>query len=497
MKPLRLAIVHYHLRRGGVASVIARAAAALDERAVRLIVLSGEAPGDACPFASRVRVVEGLAYNDAGGGGKGEKPLADRMEEAAGDALGGPPDVWHVHNHALGKNPALTRAVRCLADRGRALLLHIHDFAEDGRPANYRRLADALSGGDAAALSRWLYPSASHVHYALLNDRDVRILRAAGIPGDRVHFLPNPAASGDEAGEKVGEPPPPWRGGERLFLYPTRAIRRKNLGEFLLWAAMAPRDGGDRFATTLAPRNPEQRRFYLPWTALAERLRLPVALAVNEGRNAPLADLVRPAFALATTSVAEGFGLAFLEPWLFGRPVVGRNLPEVTGGLRAAGVDLSALYDELDVPVDWIGLDFLRRRAAAALARYLAAYGRACTAADVDRAIGAWVRRGKVDFGRLDEPLQRQVIERVCDSPSAAREIEPPALAANHADNDHVTANRRVIRGEFGLERYGRRLLELYAVLRAAGHGPVEDGPAAEILEQFLDPARFTLLRTS
>ena len=33
---------------------------------------------------------------------------------------------------------------------------------------------------------------------------------------------------------------------------------------------------------------------------------------------------------LVTTSVAEGFGLAFLEPWLFGKGLLGRNLPEIT-----------------------------------------------------------------------------------------------------------------------------------------------------------------------
>ncbi len=495
MKPIRLAIVHYHLRRGGVASIIARAIAALDEHAVSLVVLSGEAPDDTCTFASRVRVIDELAYsadNESGGGNSRE--LADRMEEEAQDALGGPADIWHIHNHALGKNPVVTRAVRCLADRGRALLLHIHDFVEDGRPANYRRLADALGDGDATALSRWLYPSAPHVHYALLNDRDVRILRAAGIRGDRVHLLPNPAASGDDI---APPPPPPPPGAERLFLYSTRAIRRKNLGEFLLWAAMAPPDGGDRFATTLAPRNPEQRRFYLPWAALAERLRLPVALAINEGRDAPLADLTGPAFALATTSIAEGFGLAFLEPWLLGRPVVGRNLPEVTGGLRDAGVDLSSLYDRLDVPVDWIGLDILRLHATTALEKYLAAYGRPCAGADVERAIAAWVRGDKVDFGRLDEPLQQQVIERVSGSPSAAGEIEPATLAASTPDVDRVAANHRVISREFGLQQYGHRMMDVYTALRAAGDGPVEDGPAVEVLEQFLDPARFMLLRTS
>ncbi len=61
--------------------------------------------------------------------------------------------------------------------------------------------------------------------------------------------------------------------------------------------------------------------------------------------------MIAKADALITTSVAEGFGLAFLEPWLASKPLVGRNLPEITADFAEHGLDLSALYNCLPVPL--------------------------------------------------------------------------------------------------------------------------------------------------
>ena len=61
--------------------------------------------------------------------------------------------------------------------------------------------------------------------------------------------------------------------------------------------------------------------------------------------------------ALVTTSIAEGFGLAFLEPWISGSSVVGRNLPDITEDFS---VELDHLYDRFDVPVDRVDLRELR-----------------------------------------------------------------------------------------------------------------------------------------
>ena len=39
--------------------------------------------------------------------------LVERMKECAQSSLGGMPDLWHIHNHSLGKNPSLTKVRAC------------------------------------------------------------------------------------------------------------------------------------------------------------------------------------------------------------------------------------------------------------------------------------------------------------------------------------------------------------------------------------------------
>ena len=223
MAPLRIALVHYHLRPGGVTTVLSRTLAALRDHAVQCVVLSGEACEDPATWPAPVRVVPGLGYDD----GTSSRLTAEDLERAATDALGGPPQLWHIHNHALGKSAGLPRVVPDLARRGCPLLLHLHDFAEDGRPGNYARLNQQL--GDAADR---LYPRAAHVHYAVLNRRDHSFLLHAGAPADQVHVLPNPIRLDGDAG--LVEPV------AGHMIYPTRAIRRKNVGEFLLWSLLGP-----------------------------------------------------------------------------------------------------------------------------------------------------------------------------------------------------------------------------------------------------------------
>ena len=64
MAPLRIALVHYHLRPGGVTTVLSRTLAALRDHAVQCVVLSGEACEDPATWPAPVRVVPGLGYDD-------------------------------------------------------------------------------------------------------------------------------------------------------------------------------------------------------------------------------------------------------------------------------------------------------------------------------------------------------------------------------------------------------------------------------------------------
>lgn len=492
---LRVAILHYHLRPGGVTRVIQSALRALalsvDQAAgaepVACAVIAGEPPSDVMPVPAS-GVVEALAY-DSSSRLSAPDVLAEIDAEAA-RILGGPPDIWHIHNHSLGKNASVPALVDYLARQGRTIVLQPHDFAEDGRPENYAFLRRLLGGETTAAVGARLYPQGTHVHYAVINRRDWRFLRAAGVPERQLHYLPN-AVSADDPESDNDDGTLPFAG--RLFFYPARAIRRKNIGEFLLWAALA--DPDDRFAIARAPKNPDARPVYDAWVEFAQRLQLPVDFEFSDQWPGSFSSLLRSAYAHVSTSVAEGFGLAFLEPWLAGRPLVGRKLPEITDEFEHAGLDLSSLYTQLRVPLEWIGCERFAAKLEAALARVYAAYDRAIAPDDVERALTAASTGDHVDFGRLDEPLQRAVIERVASSPGARAEIRPATVLPRDMPGT-VQANRTHVEQQFRLLEYGHRLHAIYQTAADSPAAPEAALNADYLLEEFLAPERFCLLRT-
>jgi glycosyltransferase involved in cell wall biosynthesis len=495
---MRIAIVHYHLQTGGVGRVVQHACTALLGRGEQVVVLSGTAPQVSLPQGTELAVLPGLEYEERR---EAQTPdqLAATMTTAATAALGGPPDLWHVHNHCLGKNTALPGALLRLARNGHRLLLQPHDFAEDGRPALYRRLREQLAGGNVGRLSALLYPLAPNIHYATLNDRDRRFLAGAGVPEEQLHPLPNAVSMGMPVSESPERATAPGRGNprERLWLYPTRAIRRKNLGEFLLWAALsAERDAEeqDRFAVTQAPQNPRERPIYEQWVSLARELDLPVRFEAGGG-DLDFPSLIASSHALVTTSVAEGFGLAFLEPWLLGRPLVGRDLPEITADFVAEGVCLPGLYQRLDVPLAWVDEARLRDAFERAARQRADAYGRKPGDA-AERAWASAVADGRIDFGRLNEPAQTTIIRRVHADPSAGQALRPQGLDASAAESV-IESNLGVIDRRYSLEGFGQRLAAIYAAV--AGSTPSATFSAADgeaLLQHFLDPRRLTLLRT-
>lgn len=484
---LAIAMVHYHLRRGGVTRVIQNALAALNPDKVEAVVLSGEASPEDITFSAPVQVVSGLAY-DEGQTLSNPDELRRQVEASARVALGRDPDIWHIHNHTLGKNAAWTDAVARMSAAGQALVLQIHDFAEDGRPANYRYLSDRL-GGD-PSLSGQLYPQAGRTHYVLLNQRDEKLLCSAGIDEDRVHRLPNAVWTGDGP---TGAAPGTSRSGPPLILYPTRAIRRKNIGEFLLWSAVDT-DAERRYGITLAPESPREKPIYAQWKSFAASLRLPIAFEMGLAQSFP--DLIQSAERLVTTSIAEGFGLAFLEPWLMGRPLAGRTLPEITSEFESAGISLDGLYDRLTVPADWIDEGAVREALGKAMTQAWTAYGREIAPPMIEQAWSQIQCDGRIEFSRLDESQQLKVIEVVHGSVSARTEVAPNDAIALPIDEQQVRANQEVIRCAFGLDRYRERLMRIYMAVSSSASDEAEPIPAAGVLDQFLSPERFYLLRS-
>jgi hypothetical protein len=465
----RVAIVHYHLRPGGVTRVIEAGVRALRAAGADPAVITGSAaPAD---FPAPAREVSGLNYDAVG---PGAEPLAHRIEAAERDLFGGAADVLWMHNPTLGKNPSLTGAVRHWAAQGRRMILHLHDFAEDGRPALYAALAGAQP-----APGRWLYPAGPHLRYAVLNSRDRDVLLRAGADPASVSLLPN-------AVDAPAESAPPEAAEPGRLLNPVRAIRRKNIGELLLRAAQEPRR---RWALTLPPTQPADLPAYRRWRALAERLNLAVEFETGAPpQGEPLARALARAEAVYTTSIAEGFGLGFLEPWAAHRSVCGRDLPELTTGLREAGLTLDGLYSAWPVPWRVLDGDAFRRRFVAAFARSRQRYGRADADNIAGRAWDALAANETVDFGALDEPAQTEVLLH------ADRLAPPPP--ANAAAPDVIARNAACVRTAFGADAYARGVQALLDAVFRTDPAPVPALDGDAVLDFFLDPARFRMLRT-
>jgi hypothetical protein len=101
-----------------------------------------------------------------------------------------------------------------------------------------------------------------------------------------------------------------------------------------------------------------------------------------------------------------------------------------------------------------------------------------------------------VDFGRLDEALQEQVIRTVTGSADARRQLQPLRLPDPGENSERTSENRAVILANFGLEQYGSRLLGIYQQIMDSPVEPLESLPGEAVLDQFLAAERLYLLRS-
>ncbi|MFT3991268.1 MAG: HAD family hydrolase [Luteolibacter sp.] len=354
------AIVHYHLKPGGVTSVIAATSRNLD---IPHVILSSD--GD--------HAIPGLAYKGCG--------LAlEQLRDTATASLGAPPDLWHFHNPTLGKNPHFPELITRLAENGEHLLLHIHDLAEDGRPQNYRAIPPR-------------YPIGPHVHYAFINSLDRQNFINAGLPGSHAHLLPNPILPRNESCETFGE-----KSATPLLFAPIRAIRRKNIGELLLLASQLPE--GARIAISRAPENPQWLPIYQRWKSFATAQNLPVDFEVVQP-DAPFEFWLESATHFVTTSIAEGFGLPFYEAALHGKNLIGRDLPHLT---QDPAIDHRSLYQRLLVPHEWIDEIQLRKIYQKSFTKHHQAYQHPAPP------LPSLLENDSYDFGNLPESIQHAII---------------------------------------------------------------------------------------
>ena len=279
-------------------------------------------------------------------------------------------------------------------------------------------------------------------------------------------------------------------GVDQLFLYPVRALRRKNLGELLFWSALAK--PGTVFATTLGPTNTDYEATYQAWQSLAQRYQLPAYFGIGQAMEYPFADIVQAADCILSTSIAEGFGLSFLEPCLFGKPVAGRNLPEITADFEKQGIQLGPLYESLPIPAHWIDADVLHKTIEKELNDTYRLYEEEPPEDATQRAIAAiQPNEATYEFSGLNETLQSVVIERLAKDPKAREELPFKTLEIQNFQDQS-----QCIRENYGVDAFTEKLESLYRQIVSQTASSIDYLPPARILESFLMPERFRLLRT-
>jgi hypothetical protein len=471
---MKVAIVHYHLRPGGLSRAIVPTFSALQKQH-QSVFFTGEIPEDDFPDGVPCAVMHGLDDEDAPA--ECGPTLARSLLKQAEAAFGSLPDVWHFFNPFTGKNLPIIDAVSELAKGGHRLLLHLSDFAEDGRAATYQHLRET-------GLRSRLYPVAPHIHYSTINRRDFLYMQEAGVPSEQLHYLRNPVTAPAPSTAVTDD--------ARLCLYPTRGIRRKNVGELLLWSAV--RDDME-YGLTLPPDGGVDCRRFAAWWDLVNDLNLPVRFNLGQQPNVYFTDLVEQSRAFITTSVNEAFGLAFLEPWLSGRPVVGRALPEVITEFGAEGIELEHLYEQLNVPLEWLDTERLGHDVVEAWKRSMRAYGRDVEGDDIDRIRAQCMGHGHIDFGFLSEAYQAEVVRHVTADSDAAEYILQQLPDAVDVSDKIMQTNVQQIRNRFSPFAYGERLKMIYQRIAGGTAGDVDYLDADVVLAKYLQPERFSLLR--
>ena len=463
---MKIAFIHYHLKTGGVTTVLKQQLAAVSP-SHEVLVFTGD-PADAQLNTEVIHLPE-LAYSTDRKGTFHAAGVARQIFKAIQDRFNGPCDVLHLHNPTLAKNRQFLQIVKSLQIEGANMFLQIHDFAEDGRPQAYFNEA---------------YPA--DCHYGVVNRRDYKILLKAGLKQEGLHLVENTVNVPSLVRQSETE--------KSMVLYPIRAIRRKNIGEAVLLSLLLKPE--QNLAITLPPNSPTDIRSYRDWKTFVKERELKVCF--DQGLSNEFEDLVLSAEFLITTSITEGFGFSFLEPWLFGKMLWGRKIADICRDFESNDIHLEHLYSGIHVPVDWIGLSQFRQNWSACVLNACALFDFFIEPPRINRAFDAITKDGFIDFGLLDESSQRQAIARLLSGGRAMQQLmrRNPFLArpGDVSNSEKLIAhNRDAIRRHYTPEAYRTKLLQTYHQVSTTTVTHRIDKTV--LISSFLRPEAFSLLK--
>jgi len=463
---MKIAFLHYHLKPGGVTTVIRQQIAAI-RNDCETLAIAGETPPE---FPVPVTTVPGVAYSRGNTPSSSPEVTASQIINSIKKKWPEGCDILHVHNPLLAKNATLLKVLKILKAKGITLFLQIHDFAEDGRPLSYFPEE---------------YPA--DCHYGVINSRDYRILLETGLHKKGLHMISNMV---NPLGSKVAECKL-----KNFILYPVRAIRRKNIGEAILLSLFFK--NRETLAITLPPNSQSDISSYNGWRKFIKRKNLNVEFEASGKYDFPA--LVNGSKYLITTSITEGFGFSFLEPWTAGKALIGRDLPDITIDFKKNGARLDRLYTDINIPIDWIGRKNLYEKIKSTIAANCRLFKYSCENIDIETVFEKITAKNQVDFGLLDENFQKRIISKILSSDKNSNQLislNPFLLDFNaSASTDLIEQNKNNILKNYGSEVYRNNLLRIYQNIQK--NKVVQNIDKAKLFFLFLNPERLNLLKWS
>ena len=464
---MKIAYFHYHLKTGGVTTVIRRQVNAVKDDC-DTFVLTGDPENTDIP--AEIAFIPGAGYDTSDAPVLDPEQVADTIVKTIFAKWKDGCDILHIHNPTLAKNKNFLKILHILKKRNINLFLQIHDFAEDGRPAVY------FSEDD--------YPA--DCHYGVVNSRDYSILLQAGLKKEGLHMIynnVNPFTS--RPGEKsTGD----------VVLYPVRAIRRKNIGEAILLSLYFK--DGETLAVTRPPNSAADIISYNGWKKFVMDNKLKVEFEASKKKD--FKALVLSAKFLITTSINEGFGFSFLEPWTADKFLFGRKIPGICDDFENKGIALDHLYTKLAVPVVWIGRDRLYEKWKTSVLKNSVLFGLAMDVDTLETSFDKIAEDGNIDFGMLDEAFQKEVLLKIISNRKDKGTLA--SLNCFLSDISNVSKkdlliknNSTSVQENYSNTGYRERLLHIYEnVCTAPVHHSIDK---KSLLLKFLNLEGFSLLK--
>lgn len=307
--------------------------------------------------------------------------LADVLEEKLADM-----DVILTENLGIGIDPSVTYAFYlytqyCYTKGDKKKFIHrVHDFVQQ-RPVNFLNVKK-FHHSHFGIVPDWHsvpYPAYPNIKYISINRYDSSRLIEHGIEEKNIFYIPNSIDKSiipkdDRSAElrqriidKEGLDPD-----VKFLLYPVRCVRRKNVEEAIfltqffnkLANAKTSRknchlEGKFHLLVSLRPTNGDDAHYTDQLIEFVNKHRLPVSIGFNnlvslereidsadpsKIKKYSIGDMYRVSDLVITTSILEGFGFAYLEPWIMDRAVIGRSIPMITPDFQARGMKIGHLY---------------------------------------------------------------------------------------------------------------------------------------------------------